>query len=138
MGKDFIRQNRRLSHRLHPRVYTAMAMLAGWIAVAVWAFGTDSYSDYLLAIVSGFIFIVVALAYVLSRVGTRDPGAPPRERARETERESFRDWALGEFDTWQDRVSASNAAVEILLPMAAIAFGMTAIGVVYLIVHSTI
>lgn len=138
MGKDLIRQDRRPSDRLHPRVYTAMAMLAGWIAAAVWAFGTDRYADYLLAIVSGFLFIVVVLAYVLSRVGTRDPGA---RTANQTEvapqTETFRDWALGEFDTWQDRVKASSAAVEILLPMAAIAFGMTAIGLVYLFVHGS-
>ncbi|HXF87027.1 MAG TPA: hypothetical protein VNK48_01575 [Xanthobacteraceae bacterium] len=138
MSEDRIRQNRRLSNRLHPRVYTAMAVLAGWIAVAVWAFGTDGYTDYLLAIVSGFIFIVVALAHVLSRVGTRDPGARVSDRTESSQQdETFHDWALGELDTWQDRVRASNAAVEVLLPMAAIAFGMTAIGIVYLFVHST-
>jgi hypothetical protein len=36
-----------------------------------------------------------------------------------------------------DRVKVSNAAVEILLPMAAITFRMTAIGIVYLFVHGT-
>jgi hypothetical protein len=36
----------------------------------------------------------------------------------------------GDFDTWQDRVKGRNAAVEILLPMAAIAIGMTAFAIV--------
>jgi hypothetical protein len=36
----------------------------------------------------------------------------------------------GDFDTWQDRVRGRNAAVEVLLPMAAIAIGMTAFGIV--------
>jgi hypothetical protein len=138
MGRDFIRQESTARSRLHPRVYTIMAVLALWLAVAVWLFGTDSYIDYLLAIVSGFILVVMGLAYILSRVGTRDPGAKPRrDRDADVGRESFRDWALGEFDTWQDRVKASNAAVEILLPIAALAFGMTAIGIVNLFVQST-
>ncbi len=138
MRKDLIPQSRRLSNRLHPRVYTAMAALGAWLAAAVWAFGSDSYTDYLLAIVSGFIFVVIALAYVLSRVGTRDPGARTlRKTEAAQQEETFRDWALGEFDTWQDRVKAANAAVEVLLPIAAIAFGMTAFGIVYLFVQST-
>jgi hypothetical protein len=43
---------------------------------------------------------------------------------------SFREWMTGSFDTWQDRVKGHNAAVEVLLPMAAIAIGMTAFAIV--------
>ena len=38
--------------------------------------------------------------------------------------------ASGEFDTWQGRRKAAGAAVEILLPIAAVAFGITAFGIV--------
>ena len=48
--------------------------------------------------------------------------------------ESFRDWAAGGFDTWQDRVKGGNAAAEIVLPIAAAAVGMTAFGIVLRIV----
>ena len=43
---------------------------------------------------------------------------------------SFRQWAAEDFDTWQDRVKGRNAAVEVLLPMAAIAIGMTAFAII--------
>jgi hypothetical protein len=49
-------------------------------------------------------------------------------------RQSFRGWASCEFDTWQYRLTCRNAAVEVLLPIAAIAFGMTAFGVILLLV----
>ena len=39
---------------------------------------------------------------------------------------SFRDLASGNFRTWQGDLKASSAAVQILLPIAAVAFGMTA------------
>jgi hypothetical protein len=42
----------------------------------------------------------------------------------------FREWMEGDFDTWQDRVKGRNAAVEVLLPMGAIAIGMTAFAIV--------
>jgi hypothetical protein len=77
--------------------------------------------------VSGFLLIFVGLPFVLSRVSRddADDGAPRR---------SFRNWASCEFDTWQYRLSCKNAAVEVLLPVAAIAFGMTAFGVILLLV----
>ena len=43
----------------------------------------------------------------------------------------FRDWASGQFETWQERVKGANAAVEILLPVAAAAVGMTAFAIVF-------
>jgi hypothetical protein len=39
-------------------------------------------------------------------------------------------WLQGEFATWTDREKGSLAAVEILLPLAAVAFGLTALGIV--------
>jgi hypothetical protein len=56
---------------------------------------------------------------------------PSPDAARGTVRqEEFQHWVSGEFDTWQDRVTGANAAVQILLPLAAVAFGMTAFGFV--------
>jgi hypothetical protein len=33
--------------------------------------------------------------------------------------------------TWQDRLKGRNAAIEILLPLAAVAFGMSAFAIAY-------
>lgn len=134
MSKDIIRQNRAVSTRLHPLVYMAMASLALWLIISVWGFASDGYADWLLAVVSGFICIVVTLLFVLSRVGSHDPGAG---KSKVRKAANFHDWAGGEFSTWQDKIRGRNAAIEILLPLAAVAFGMTAIAIVYLTVHTS-
>jgi len=41
---------------LHPRVYTLLIVLAAWFALAVWSFAGDGVVDYLLFIVSGFVY----------------------------------------------------------------------------------
>ena len=127
MSREVIRRNRRVSDHLHPFVYMAIVGLALWLVLSVWGFAGGGYTDFLLAVVSGFVFIAVALPYTLWRVWRKNQGP---DAAREN-RESFRDWASGEFDTWQGRLKGANAAVEILLPIAAVAFGMTAFGIVW-------
>ena len=42
----------------------------------------------------------------------------------------LRTWLRGRFATWTDHEKGSLAAVEILLPLAAVAFGLTALGIV--------
>lgn len=44
---------------------------------------------------------------------------------------SLRSWAARDFDTWQDRLSSTQAALQILLPIAAAAIGMTVFGIVF-------
>jgi hypothetical protein len=121
------------SSQLHPLVYLGMAGFAVWMIIGAWSFGGEGYADWLLVVVSLFILAVMLLVFVLSRVGSHDPGlAKPRPH----KRAKFHDWAGGEFDTWQDKVRGQNAAIEVLLPLAAAAVGMTAIGIVYLAVHA--
>jgi hypothetical protein len=113
---------------LHPRVYALMIALAGWLVLSVWIFSGIGSTDYLLAIVSGFIFVAVALPFILSR---------QRRRSGDRETPSFRTWESLDFDTWTGRLRGSHAAAEILLPIAAVAFGMTAFGIVFLLVELT-
>jgi hypothetical protein len=134
MGSDDDRRDGLASDRLHPLVYMAIVGLALWFALSVWGFATDGYTDYLLAVVSGFIFIAVALPYALWRVWRKAQSDAVRR-----DRTPFHEWASGEFDTWQDRVTGANAAVQILLPLAAVAFGMTAFGIVlHFTAHSAV
>jgi hypothetical protein len=116
------RRNHPVTSRLHPRVYALIACLALWLALSVWIFAGAGVTDYLLVIVCGFIFVAVALPFILSRL-TREGGAAGEATP------SYHDWAHSEFDTWQGRLSGSSAAVQILLPIAAVAFGMTAFGI---------
>jgi hypothetical protein len=128
MGQEIVPRDRPVSNGLHPYVYAGIAALAIWFVLAVWwSFASNGYTDFLLFVVSGFILTFVSFALVLSRVSRGDDmGAdsapvPPL---------SFRGWASREFDTWQYRLKGGDAAAEVLLPIAAIAFGMTAIGIV--------
>ena len=114
--------------KLHERVYTLLIAFSAWFALAVWIFAGRGVTDYLLFIVSGFIFIVVTLQLILSRVGrTSEAGKGYDNWA------SLREWATSDFDTWQDRLSGAQAAVHILLPIAAAALGMTAFGIIFYI-----
>jgi len=118
-------------------MYAGIAALAIWFVVAVWwSFAGDGYTDFLLFVVSGFILTFVLFAGVLSRVSRGEDvdadGSPSPGR-------TFRAWASREFDTWQYRLKGGNAAAEVLLPIAAIAFGMTAIGIVaHMVIHGAI
>ena len=46
---------------------------------------------------------------------------------------SFRDWKSGDLAVWGARLRSMHAAVDMLLPFAAVAFGLTAIGIVFAI-----
>jgi len=84
----------------------------------------------LLVIVSGFIFVVVALQLILSRVGHTNDTTEAGDSGL-----SLRSWATRDFDTWQDRLSGAQAALQILLPIAVAALGMTAFGIAFRIVE---
>lgn len=111
---------------VHARVYTLLVVFTAWFGLAVWGFAGGGLSDYLLVIVSGFIFVVVALQLILSQVGGRR-----NEMKKESDKISLRDWAAADFETWQDRLSGRQAALHILLPIAIAAVGMTAFGIIF-------
>jgi hypothetical protein len=108
---------------LHPRVYTVLIVLTAWFAVAVWSFVGAGLVNYLLVIVSGFIFVTMALMLILSRVGRTDNPAdkPP----------PLREWARWDYETSAGRLPGAQAATQILLPIVAAAVGMTVIGLIF-------
>jgi hypothetical protein len=121
-----------VSRRLHPFVYKAVVGLALWFALAAWVFFGTADTELMLAIVTLFIVVAIGIPYILSaQIGQReaesDPGRPDQQR--------FGDWLSGEFDT-ADRIKAANAAVEIILPIAAVAVGITALGIILHVVGS--
>jgi hypothetical protein len=126
MNSNDRRHNRPVTDELHPVVYVAIVALALWFLLSAWVgFASDGYTAYLLAVVSGLVLIATAIPCALwlaSRAGRDSHAAKTHDR--------FRDRASGDFRTWQDQLKASNAAVQILLPLAAVAFGMTAFAVI--------
>jgi hypothetical protein len=125
MSKNANRRNPPIRH-LHPTVYWAILGLTLWYVVAVWfGFSGGSYVDYLLAVVTGFIFIAVALPLIAWIVWRRNRDRPTRHR------ETFADWASAEVDIGPGgKVKGTIAAVEILLPIAAITLGMIGFAII--------
>lgn len=120
------RPNRLILDELHPIIYIAIVGLGLWFVLSAWAgFATDTYTAYLLVVVSGLVLVAVAIPcaiWLASRKG-------PVQRDTTHRRNGFRDWASGDFSTSSGRLKASTAAVQILLPIAAVAFGMTAFAI---------
>jgi hypothetical protein len=117
--------------RVHPRVYKAMVGLAVMWIVATLAFWVDASQTgdaFLFAVV--LIVVAVAIPLALMRIGRHSQGAG-FERAAGG---SFRDWQRGELSVWGSRLRASEAAVQILLPLAAVAIGMLVFAIVAAIV----
>lgn len=117
----------RMTDRLHPFVYAALVGLAGFYVISAWiGFGAGGNTDYLLVIMTGFFVMVVALPAIVWHVWR----AHRRRRSPHEEVPTFREWASEQFYTSRDRMSGSSAAIQVLLPIAAVAFGMLAFAIV--------
>jgi hypothetical protein len=130
MDTSTIGHNHSVSQRLHPFVYKAIFALAVVFLLGVWEFAGDEYTGYLIAVVAGLVFVALALPFVLWRIRRSHRRRGRAEESDAPEKETFGDWAAGDFQGWQDREKAGNAAVEVLLPIAAVAFGMVAFSIV--------
>ena len=127
MTRQQKRHNRPVSIQLHPIVYWAIVGLVVWFAASAWTFfSAAEYMGLLLAVVTGFFFMAIAIPFAIWLVWRKnqDPDIAGRKH-------SLRDWASGEFDSWQGRCKATDAAVEIVMPIAAAAFGLMALGIVF-------
>jgi hypothetical protein len=128
------------SDRLHPVVHKAAAALLIWFVIAAWLlFGGAGYIELALAMVSVLVFMALAIPTALLRTSIRAQrsgiaahetmNADAAERDEPSERLGH--WLRGRFATWTDQEKSSTATIEILLPLAAVAFGITALGIVF-------
>ncbi|MGE0240864.1 MAG: hypothetical protein AB7F09_16645 [Parvibaculaceae bacterium] len=125
MSRKVYRPATRVTDRLHPGLYLALVALALWFVLSAWAFAGGAYTDYLLVVASGLILVAIAIPAALWRIWRHHP------HAEEDANGSLRQWASSsEFRIWQDRMKAKDAALEILLPVAAVAFGMSLLAIV--------
>lgn len=130
MSTDLVPVRQPASESLHPVVYVTMVGLVGWLVLSVLVGFTSSggITDYLLVIVAGFFFIVVAVPFLLWRVGRWKYIDNPDEPKQDSR--SFREWTSSAFGMWHEQTKGINAAAEVLLPIAAVSFGMTAFAIV--------
>jgi hypothetical protein len=121
------------SDSLHPLVNMAIIGLVLMFVTAVWMFfDSDPYEAWLDVVVTGLFVIAIAIPALCWLTWRRNA-----DDARDDDGHlSFRDWAVGEFDTWTGPIKGANAAAEVLLPIAAVAVGMTVLGLVFHIIAS--
>jgi hypothetical protein len=130
-AQSSVRSSQVVSDHLHPRIYMAAAGLLIWFVIAAWLLFDDAgYIELALAMISVLVFLAIAVPLALWRTNLtaqRSHGSMP---ATEQKSETLDTWLRGRFATWTGEEKSSTAAIEILLPLAAVAFGITALGIV--------
>ena len=121
------RRNVPINVELHPLVYKAMIGLTVWLVLSIWfLFGGGTYVGLILAMITVFFVILVAIPSLIWLTWRRNSEPDAQNHA-----ESYPNWAAHQFSTWTENLSGAAAAAQILLPLAAVAFGMTIFGLVY-------
>src|SRR5258708_2771847 len=134
MTRELVPHNRPVFDQLHPIVYKAAVGLVAWFALSAWIlFDHQNDIGLPLAMVSVLLLIAVLLPWSLSLVWQKHQMA----RQRHPEKISFRDWKNDDFPVWGSKLRGMHAAIDMLLPLAAVAFGLTALGIVFLICANT-
>jgi hypothetical protein len=134
MTRELVAHNRPVFDQLHPRVYGAAVGLVAWFALAAWIlFDRQNDIGLPLAMVSVLLLVAVLLPWSLSLVWKRHQ----KPYQRHPDKVSFRDWRIGDFAVWGSKLHGTHAAIDMLLSLAAVALGLTGIGIVFLICAST-
>jgi hypothetical protein len=132
MAEHNANQDGPISDSLHPLVNMAVIGLVLMFVAAVWTFfDSGPYEAWLDVVVTGLFVIAIAVPALLWLTWRRNA-----DGARDDSHLSFRDWAVGDFDTLTGPVKGANATVEVLLPIAAVAVGMMVLGLVFHIIAS--
>jgi len=122
--------NRPVSDQLHPNIYKAAVGLVALFVLAAWIlFDRQNDIGLPLAMVNVLLLVAVLLPWSLSLVWQRHHMAGQRH----PNHISFHDWRIGDFAVWDSKLRSTDAAIDMLLPLAAVAFGLVAIGIVFLI-----
>ncbi len=115
MAEHNANQDSPISDSLHPLVNMAIIGLVLMFVAAVWMFfDSGPYEAWLDVVVTGLFVIAIAVPALLWLTWRRNA-----DDARDDSHLSFRDWAVGDFDTLTGRVKGANATAEVLLPIAA-------------------
>jgi hypothetical protein len=123
-----VRHRRPIHDGLHPLVYRSMIGLTAWLVLSIWVFfDRGAYVGLTLAMITVFFVIIVGIPILIWK--TWQHNAPAGETR--VPRESFDAWASQSFATWTGALSGRKAAIQILLPIAAVSIGMFLFGLVF-------
>ncbi|MGY8661449.1 hypothetical protein Q3C01_03670 [Bradyrhizobium sp. UFLA05-109] len=134
MNRDLVSHNRPVFDQLHPKIYGAAVALIAWFALMAWVlFDRSSDVSLSLGFVTLLFVVAVGLPWILSRLWRkhRMSNEPPLGRT------SLHDWEAGDFVVWGAKLHGTHAAIDVLLPLMAVSFGLTAIGIVFVIVRAS-
>lgn len=124
-----VQRNRMIDDELHPVVYRSIIGLTIWLVLSIWVlFSRGTYEGVTLSVITLFFLILVAIPVLLWLSWRRNTN--PNQLHGHIA--PFREWSTHWFVTWTGRVSGREAALQILLPIAAVAFSMTIFGLVFL------
>ena len=133
MSRNLLAHNKAHFDHFHPRIYGAAIGLVTWFALMAWVL-FDRNSDVILPLmfVSVLFLVAVLLPWSLSLIWKKSQA--PVER--HPQPNSLREWLDGDFEVWGSSLQGTHAAIEALLPLIAVSFGLTAIGIVFDIVRA--
>jgi len=118
--------NLRANDELHPAIYKSLIGLTIWLLLSIWfLFDRGAYVGLIATMITVFFVILMGVSILIWQSWRRRA-----VHAQHEPNESFRIWASQQFNTWTGGLSGSTAAVQILLPIVAVAFGMTIFGVI--------
>jgi len=116
----------------HPFIYKIVIGLVALFVVAAWAtFARRGETGESLGMVTLLLFVAVMIPYLMW-LTWKHQQAP---QATLQDWRSFREWAGSSTEVWQGRVKGSDAAINALLPIAAVAIGILLFGVAFDIVR---
>ena len=110
---------RGLEENLHPLVYRIMIGCAAFFALAGAGFLVGpEYSSVVFGVVCVFALVTLLIPLTIHRIWTYHPAVHGMAPLRPTLR-SFNKWGQRDLAIWQGRIPASEAVVNILLPLVA-------------------
>lgn len=122
-----VRLNQPTNDELHPLVYRSIIGLTIWLVLSVWMlFSRGEYEGLTLTVITLFFVVLVGIPVLLWLTWRRN--VDPNERHSYVA--PFTEWTS--IESWTGSVSGREAAIQILLPIAAVAFGMTIFGLTFL------
>lgn len=123
------RHNWARTDELHPRIYATVVGLTIWLVLSVWVlFSRGAYIGLTLAVITLFFTVLVGIP-VLLWLTWRHNAAPHEQNGSAA---PFGEWATKSFETWTGGLSGREASIQILLPIAAVAIGMTIFGLAFM------
>jgi hypothetical protein len=135
MNRELVAHNRPVFDHLHPKIYGTAVGLIAWFALMAWVlFDRSGGATEPLIFVSVLFLVAVLVPAVMSLVW-RKYQMPHERHPRPA---TLHEWRAGDFEVWGAKLHGTHAAIDVLLPLMAVSFGLTAIGIVFVIVRASV